>query len=100
MPNTPAWGRSRPKPPLRAWHRSLIDLMHDAVTAILYVAGRAVRLGAHTQGRHKVLLEFGGQSLLERHLSLLAHFGVPKLFIVTGYLREQLQASFPALQSR
>src|SRR4051812_35274836 len=100
MPNTPAWGRSRPKPPLRPWHRSLIDLMHDAVTAILYVAGRAVRLGAHTQGRHKVLLEFGGQSLLERHLSLLAHFGVPKLFIVTGYLREQLQASFPALQSR
>lgn len=70
------------------------------MNAILYVAGRATRLGGHTQGRHKVLLEFGGQSLLERHVQNLARLGVPKLFVVTGHLREQLQAAFPALRSR
>ena len=70
------------------------------MNAILYVAGRATRLGGHTRDRNKVLLEFGSQSLLERHVMLLARVGVPKLFVVTGYLREQLQAAMPALQSR
>jgi len=68
--------------------------------AILYIAGRAMRLGEHTHGRHKVLLEFGGQSLLERHVMFLAHLGVPKLSIVTGHLREQIQAALPALATR
>ena len=36
------------------------------MNAILYVAGRAMRLGKHAQERPKVLLEFGGQSLLDR----------------------------------
>jgi choline kinase len=70
------------------------------MNAILYVAGRATRLGEHARGRHKVLLEFDGQSLLERHVSFLAKLRVPKLFVVTGHLREQLQAAFPELQSR
>lgn len=70
------------------------------MNAILYVAGRAVRLGQHAQERPKVLLEFGGQSLLERHVMLLARLRVPKLFVVTGHLRELLQAAFPALQTR
>lgn len=70
------------------------------MNAILYVAGRAVRLGQHAQERPKVLLEFGGQSLLERHVMFLAQLRVPKLFVVTGHKREQLQAAFPALQSR
>jgi choline kinase len=70
------------------------------MNAILYVAGRATRLGEHTRGRHKVLLEFGGQSLLERHVTFLARLRVPKLFVVTGHLREQLLATFPSLQTR
>lgn len=70
------------------------------MNAILYAAGRATRLGEHTQGRHKVLLEFGGQSLLERHVMFLAQLSVPRLFVVTGHLREQLQAAVPFLQSR
>ena len=70
------------------------------MNAILYVAGRATRLGGHTRDHNKVLLEFGSQSLLERHVMLLARVGVPKLFVVTGYLQEQLQAAMPALQSR
>lgn len=70
------------------------------VNAILYVAGRALRLGERAQRRPKVLLEFGGKSLLERHVRCLARLGVPKLFIVTGHLREQLQFQFPTLTAR
>lgn len=70
------------------------------MNAILYVAGRATRLGVHTHGRHKVLLEFGGLSLLERHVMFLARLRVRNLFVVTGHLRAQLQAALPALQSR
>lgn len=70
------------------------------MNAILYVAGRAMRLGKHAQERPKVLLEFGGQSLLERHVMFLAQLRVPKLFVVTGHKREQLQATFPELQAR
>jgi choline kinase len=70
------------------------------MNAILYVAGRATRLGKHTQGRHKALIEFGGQSLFERHVIALAALRVPTLFVVTGHLREQFQSAMPALQSR
>lgn len=70
------------------------------MNAIVYVAGRASRLGQLAKGRNKVLLEFGGLSLLERQVMNLARFRVPKLFVVTGHLREQLLAVFSALQSR
>lgn len=70
------------------------------MNAILYVAGRAMRLGKQAQELPKVLLEFGGQSLLERHVLFLARLHVPKLFVVTGHRREQLQAVFPTLQAR
>lgn len=70
------------------------------MNAILYVAGRATRLGEGARGRHKVLLEFGGQSLLERHVRYLAQLHVPKLFVVTGYLREQLRAALAEAQAR
>ena len=57
------------------------------MNAILYVAGRASRLGEIARARNKVLLEFGGLSLLERHVMILAQLRVPKLFVVTGHLR-------------
>lgn len=72
----------------------------EQVNAILYVAGRACRLGDLAASRNKVLLEFEGQSLLERHVRILARLQVPRLYVVTGHLREQLQAAFPALQAR
>ena len=67
--------------------------------AIMYLAGRAARLGPFAATRNKVLLEFNGRSLLERHLMFLAKLGVSKLYAVTGHLRENLQAVFPRLQS-
>ena len=68
--------------------------------AIMYVAGRAVRLGQAAANRNKILLEFGGKSLLERHVLFLARLKVSKLHLVTGHLRENLQAVFPALAQR
>ena len=70
------------------------------MNAIIYVAGRAMRLGKAAEDRPKALLEFGGKTLLERHVRLLAQAGVPQLFVVTGHLREQFQGAIRALQSR
>ena len=68
--------------------------------AILYIAGRAQRLGAIATGRNKVLLEFAGKSLLERHVMHLKKLGATRLFLVTGYLRENIQNAIPALSDR
>ena len=70
------------------------------MNAIIYVAGRAGRLGARSAGRPKILLEFGGQSLLERHVMILARWQVPKIYVVTGYERQQIAAICPGLASR
>jgi choline kinase len=68
--------------------------------AVLYVAGRAMRLGDVARDCPKVLLEVGGMTLFERHIKHLARLGIPELLVVTGYLREQLQAEFPVLSAR
>lgn len=68
--------------------------------AIIYIAGRAQRLGPLAAARNKVLLEFDGKSLLERHIMLLKKIGVQKLYLVTGHLRENIQAEVPSLASR
>jgi choline kinase len=53
--------------------------------AVIYAAGKGVRLGTD---RPKVLLEFGGRSLLEWHVARLAAVGVNRLLVVTGFRRE------------
>ena len=68
--------------------------------AILYVAGRSVRLGAALTAGHKVLIEFGGKSLLERHVMHLDRLDVRKLTVVTGFAAEKLRAHFPTLSAR
>lgn len=62
--------------------------------AIMFAAGRGVRLGAETP---KVLLEFGGRTLLEWHAFRLHEAGVRELVIVMGHLREQIAAVVPRL---
>jgi choline kinase len=68
--------------------------------AILYIAGRAIRLGPIATARNKVLLDFEGKSLLERHVMILAKLGVSKLYLVTGHLRENIQEVMPHLSQR
>jgi choline kinase len=57
--------------------------------AILLAAGVGRRLGGIHQGP-KVLLEFGGRSLIERHLDALTHSGVTEIAVTVGYEAETL----------
>jgi choline kinase len=59
-----------------------------------------VRLGALAASRNKVLIEFQGESLLERHVRLLTWLNVSLIYIVTGHLREQLQCLLPRLRTQ
>ncbi len=57
--------------------------------AILYAAGVGNRMGGAHEGP-KILLEFEGCSLLERHLRLLAACGVEETVLCTGYAVETI----------
>ncbi|HKK16949.1 MAG TPA: phosphocholine cytidylyltransferase family protein [Gammaproteobacteria bacterium] len=52
---------------------------------IILAAGIGQRLGEVPGDRPKCLLEFGGTSLLQRHLDILSHYGLTDIIIVTGY---------------
>jgi choline kinase len=60
-----------------------------SIRAILLVAGVGRRLGAQ---HPKSLLEFGGKSLLQRHVDALATIGASSLTIVVGHLEDQIRA--------
>jgi len=66
--------------------------------AILYAAGVGMRLGFVAGERPKILLEFGGKSLLERHVQCLREVGVGRLTIVSGYRQELIRQVLPALR--
>lgn len=68
-----------------------------SLKAIIYAAGRGVRLGA---GSPKVLLEFGGRTLLEWHALRLHEAGVNEVVVVTGHLREQIAEVLPGISKR
>lgn len=65
--------------------------------AIICAAGRGVRLGADSP---KILLEFGGRTLLEWHALRLREAGVADVVLITGYLREQIGAVLPGISAR
>jgi choline kinase len=57
-----------------------------------------MRLKSAFGDRPKILLEFGGKSLLERHAQHLRKVGVEQLTIVTGYQHQLIEQSLPPLQ--
>jgi choline kinase len=61
--------------------------------AIMYAAGTGVRLKSAFDDRPKVLLEFGGKSLLDWHLQRLAEAGVQRLTLVTGHRHQLIEQS-------
>jgi len=65
--------------------------------AIICAAGRGVRLGASSP---KLLLEFGGRTLLEWHALRLREVGVEDVVLITGHLREQIAAVLPGICAR
>lgn len=68
--------------------------------ACILAAGIGNRLGDSADQRPKALLEFGGRSLLSRHLENLAAMGVRDVAIGVGYRAEEIEraaraAGFP-----
>ena len=70
------------------------------MNAIIYAAGRATRLGREFTHHPKILLEFGGRTLLEWHALRLAAAGAQKVFVVTGHEHLQVGAFLPGLSKR
>lgn len=64
--------------------------------ALILAAGRGKRLAGH-HDRPKCLLEFGGRSLLERHLRILAQLGVEDITLALGYKAEQVEQALERL---
>ena len=62
--------------------------------AIILAAGRGLRLH---EALPKCLLRFGGASLLERHLRLLAALGIDDVVVALGYRHEAVEAELKAL---
>lgn len=70
------------------------------MNAFIYAAGRAARLGALVKDRHKMMLEFGGRSLLEWHIIRLKEVGVATIHVITGHQREQMSAAMKSLGAK
>jgi choline kinase len=66
--------------------------------AIILAAGRGLRLQpVQAQQIPKCLLQFGGMSLLERHLRLLKHGGVSQVVLALGFHPELIEAELDRL---
>jgi choline kinase len=67
--------------------------------AIILAAGRGLRLQqADNRQMPKCLLQFGGMSLLERHLRILKNAGVDRVVLALGYRHERVEAELDRLQ--
>ena len=67
--------------------------------AIILAAGRGERLGDAAAGRPKCLLQFGGKTLLQRHIEILNRQAIDRIIIVTGYRHEQIEAALAQIES-
>ena len=65
--------------------------------AVILAAGRGRRLGGFGDSRPKILLRFGGRSLLQRHLEILEHCGVSEIAVVVGYRADAIRDEIKAL---
>jgi len=71
------------------------------IHAIILAAGRGKRLETHNpEGHPKCLMEFGGRSLLARHLDLLYRFGVRGADLVVGFEADRIIGHVATLRSR
>jgi choline kinase len=67
--------------------------------AIILAAGRGMRLQQPgEQQLPKCLLQFGGMSLLERHLRLLAEAGVDEVVLALGFRHDLVEAELDRLE--
>ena len=68
--------------------------------AVMLAAGVGERLGESQGGRPKVLLRFGGRTLLARHLAILSRLGVEELVLALGYRAAEVEAEIAALRPK
>ena len=68
--------------------------------AIILAAGIGQRLGEAAAERPKCLLQFGGKSLLQRHIEILNDLGINRIIIVTGYRHVDIEATLATIKSR
>ncbi|MBF0627955.1 MAG: phosphocholine cytidylyltransferase family protein [Magnetococcales bacterium] len=62
------------------------------MNAIILAAGRGSRMQNLTQDRPKCLVEYRGRQLVDWQLQALRQAGIARIALVTGYLREKLEA--------
>src|SRR6185437_1967811 len=70
------------------------------LAAVILAAGSGRRLGPESAHHPKVLLRFGGRSLLERHVEILESFGVFDITIVVGHLASAVEDEIRRLGAR
>jgi len=68
-------------------------MTHEPPHAVILAAGVGRRLNGSAGPMPKALLEFGGRSLLARHIVALRACGVPDITIVVGFEAEQIRAA-------
>lgn len=71
-----------------------------SMEAIIYAAGVGGRLKGRGQGLPKILLEFGGRSLLEWHVICLSQVGVERCTFVSGYRHELVREELDRIAAR
>ncbi len=79
-------------------HRRDHSRGHPAV--LILAAGRGRRLGPAAPDVPKILLRFGGRTLLERHLDCLEGAGAGPVSLVVGYRSELIEAELHRLGRR
>lgn len=67
--------------------------------AVIFAAGLGSRLGDASKQSPKILLRFGGRSLLERHLKQLNAVGVTDITLGVGYGAEQIEAELERINA-
>jgi choline kinase len=66
----------------------------------MLAAGVGYRLGMGGDAPPKALLRFKGQTLLKRHLDILAHFGLFDLTLVVGHRADEIERELAVLGMR
>lgn len=60
--------------------------------AVIFAAGLGSRLGPAAEEMPKILLRFGGRSLLERHVNILGGIGVEEIILGVGFGAAKIEA--------
>jgi len=66
---------------------------------IILAAGIGKRLGDKYHGKPKCLIEFGGLSLLQRHLLILQQYPITEILIVIGYEQDKILEELAEIKS-